>query len=257
MKNKYFYKLKVSFNGAKYLGWQIQKDFHPTVQGTFNKACESLFKTTEIKTIGSGRTDTGVHSLGHIVKLEAPLEIPYEGVLRGLNSVLPSDIRVLEVSACDEGFLPTNHAKRKTYKYLFTNNKATNPFHADLIANISFDLNFDVMEQACEIFVGEHDFSDFQCTGSEVATTVREIYSCKLYQHKTNLHGIIEDHWVFEVTGSGFLKQMVRLMMGTLWNIGKGNTTISELQKSLQSPQGKRLGAVAPACGLYKVSVEY
>lgn len=257
MKNKFFYKLKLSFNGSSYLGWQIQKDFHPTVQGVLNKACCELFKSTEIKTIGSGRTDTGVHSLGHIVKLEAPLDIAYDGLLKGLNSLLPDDIRVLEVSDCDENFLPTNHAKQKTYKYLFTNLQIKNPFHKDFVGNISFELDFEKMRKACELFIGEHDFKDFQCTGSDVSTTRREIYNCKLYPQQVTMHGIMTDHWVVEITGNGFLKQMVRLIVGTLWNVGRGKTSFDEINASLHTPQGKRLGAVAPACGLYKVSVEY
>lgn len=257
MKNKFFYKLKISFKGSRYLGWQIQKDFHPTVQGTLNKACIQIFKTKNIKTIGSGRTDTGVHSLGHIVKLCAPIKIENSGLLKGLNSILPADIRVLEVRECEESFMPTNHAKNKTYKYLFTTEKIQNPFHVDTIANCRFDLDFEKMKKACELFIGEHDFKDFECTGSDTTSTVRTIYDCRLFYQKVDMHGIVKGHWVIEVCGSGFLKQMVRLMVGTLWNIGRGKTTLDELKKSLKQPLGKRLGAVAPAGGLYKISVEY
>ena len=257
MKNKYFYKLKVSFKGTRYLGWQIQKDFHPTVQGTLNKACSEIFKSEEIKTIGSGRTDTGVHSLGHIIKLSAPLKIDYTGLLKGLNSILPDDIRVIDVSECYESFLPTNHAKNKTYKYLFTTEQIQSPFHVDAIANCRFELDIEKMKKACELFIGEHDFKDFECTGSDVSSSSRIIYNCKLSWQEIDMHGIMSGHWVFEVTGNGFLKQMVRLMVGTLWNIGRGKTTLEELEKSLKQPLGKRLGAVAPACGLYKISVEY
>lgn len=257
MKNKFFYKLKLSFKGTRFLGWQIQKDFQPTVQGTLNKCCSEIFKSENIKTVGSGRTDSGVHSLGHIVKLEAPIKIDNRGLLKGLNSILPGDIRVLEVTDCDKSFLPTNHAKNKTYKYLFTTDKIRNPFHVDTIANNRFDLDFEKMKQACKIFEGEHDFKDFECTGSNVSSTIRTIYSCKIFFHKSNMHSIVSDHWVIEVCGNGFLKQMVRLIVGTLWNIGRGKTTLEELKRSLKSPTGKRLGAVAPACGLYKISVEY
>lgn len=257
MKNKYFYKLKVSFKGTRYLGWQIQKDFHPTVQGTLNNACSEIFKSKEIKTIGSGRTDSGVHSLGHIVKLEAPFEIDHMGLLKGLNSILPDDIRVLEIDRCKENFLPTNHAKNKTYKYLFTNDQIHNPFQVDSIANFRFELEVDAMKKACELFVGEHDFKDFECTGSDVSSTTRTIYKCDLYYQNVDMHGVMNGHWVVEINGNGFLKQMVRLIVGTIWNVGRGKTTLLEIENSLKTPSGKRLGAVAPACGLYKVSVEY
>lgn len=257
MENSSYYKILISFKGTRYLGWQIQKDFEPTVQGEFNKACCKVFKSNEIHTIGSGRTDTGVHSLGHIVKLEAPFFIEYENLKKALNTNLPDDIRVLNVEKSDSEFLPTNHAKQKTYKYLFTNKKDLNPFTSDLVANCPFELDFELMKKACILFIGKHDFKDFQCTGSDVSSTVREIFSCSLSYHETNFHGIVSGHWVLEVTGNGFLKQMVRLIVGCLWNIGRGKTTLDSLEESLDRPLGKRLGAVAPACGLYKISVEY
>jgi tRNA pseudouridine38-40 synthase len=257
MENNNFYKVFISFKGTRFLGWQIQKDFSPTVQGEFNKACSLVFKSQNVHTIGSGRTDTGVHSLGHVVKLEAPFFIECESLKKALNTNLPSDIRVHRVEVCDEGFLPTNHAKQKTYKYLFTNLSEVNPFAGDFIANCPYELDFELMQKACVLFIGKHNFKDFQCTGSDVSSTIREIFSCSLYQQKTSFHGIIGDHWVVEITGNGFLKQMVRLIVGSLWNVGRGKTSLDQIEQSLGMPTQKRLGPVAPACGLYKVSVDY
>ena len=252
-----YYNLEIEFKGTRFLGWQIQKDFSPTVQGELNKACATIFKNDEIKTMGSGRTDSGVHSLGHIVKLTAPFEIAFEALKRGLNSILPKDIRVLGVTESSKDFRPTNDALKKEYIYLFTNNNIESAHQPDFIANNRFHLDFDKMKQACELFIGLHDFVDFRCTGTDVSTTVREIYECDLVEHEMDFHGILPNHFVFRVVGNGFLKQMVRLMMGAVWNVGRGKTTLEELKSSLESPGGKRLGATAPANGLYKTKVWY
>ncbi len=252
-----YYKLKIEFNGTRYLGWQLQKKFSPTVQGELNKACQEIFKSSEIHTIGSGRTDTGVHSLGHIVKLKAPFEINFEALKKGLNSKLPDDIKVLEVDEVLESFRPTNDAIKKEYKYLFTTNKEQSAFQDNIIVNTRFDLDIDEMRRACKVFIGTHDFSDFECTGSDTKSKVREIFECDLLFHKSNFHGIFPDHYVLRVVGSGFLKQMVRLMVGTLWSIGRGKSSIEDLEKSLKNPTGKKLGATAPPSGLYKTKVWY
>ena len=252
-----FYKVFLEFKGSRFLGWQIQKDFSPTVQGEFNKACSEIFKSNEIHTIGSGRTDTGVHSISHVVKLKAPFEIPNGALLKALNSKLNRDIRVNKIESCSEDFLPTNNALKKEYKYLFTNNDNLSAFQSDFIENCRFDLDIEKMKKACEIFIGEHDFKDFQCTGTNVSSTTREIFECELYFHELDFHGVLPGHFVFRVVGSGFLKQMVRQMVGTLWSIGRGKTTLNELEQSLQKPSGKRLGITAPPSGLYKTKVWY
>ena len=252
-----YYNLKVEFKGTSFLGWQVQKDFSPTVQGEINKACAQIFKCDDIQTIGSGRTDSGVHSLGHIVKLTAPFKLEFEALKRGLNSILPKEIRILNVEGSFKEFRPTNDALKKEYIYLFTNNGLENAFQPDFIVNNRFQLDFDKMKEACELFVGTHDFIDFRCTGTDVSTTIREVYECDLVEHEMNFHGILPNHFVFRVVGNGFLKQMVRLMVGTVWSIGRGKTSLEELKLSLKSPTGKRLGATAPANGLYKTKVWY
>ena len=129
-----FYKIYLSFKGSRYLGWQAQKDFTPTVQGELNSVLATIFKTHQIHSTGSGRTDTGVHSLGHVVKVSAPFSIDHEALFKAFNSLLPNDIRVQKVESCEPNFLPTNHAIKKTYKYLFTNNEIGSPFQNDMIA---------------------------------------------------------------------------------------------------------------------------
>ena len=222
-----------------------------------NRVLEKISKG-EVHTIGAGRTDTGVHALAQMVKVSMPLQIETDALLKALNSLLPLDIRVLECSLSREDFLPTTHALSKTYFYLFTNLQELNAFQNKYMANISFELDFEKMKKACKLFVGEHDFKDFQVTGSEVKTTVREIFHCELSgPHHDNLCGIFPSYYKLEISGNGFLKQMVRLIVGCLWDIGRNKVSLEELEKALKTPTGKRLGKVAPAEGLYKSQVVY
>lgn len=256
MVNTNYYQLKISYDGHSYYGWQIQPNVK-TVQGELNRALEEITKSS-VKTIGAGRTDTGVHALGQIVKIECDLEISPEALIKALNSLLPKDIRVLECSLSTKDFLPTSHAKQKTYHYLFSNQKEVNPFALNYLSNISYELDFDLVREACKLFVGTHDFSDFKCTGSEVSSNIREIYKCEITgPHLDTLNGIFPPYYKLEICGNGFLKQMVRLIVGALWNVGRKKTSLQEIELALKTPQDKRLGIVADACGLYKSEVDY
>jgi len=257
MKKEFYYKLAIQFKGTKYLGWQIQKDFGPTVQGELNRCIIQIFKSNDIHTIGSGRTDTGVHSLSHIVKLRAPFHIEFEGLRRGLNAILPKDIRVLSIYDCDPDFLPTNDAESKEYRYLFSVGQNPSAFQIDCISNTRFEVDEELMKKACASFMGKHDFSDFQCVGTDVSSSVREIFECELIKQELDFHGILPSHYVFRVVGNGFLKQMVRLMVGCIWDIGRGKTSLDDLEASMVKPLGRRLGPVAPPEGLYKFDVQY
>src|SRR5690606_27435781 len=224
-------------------------------QGELNSALEKIAKG-EVRTIGAGRTDTGVHALSQMAKVSMELEIDPLALTRGLNSLLPLDIRVLGCEISKEDFLPTTHARSKSYFYLFSNEQETNAFQKRLMANVSFELDFEMMRKACELFVGKHDFKDFQVVGSEVKTTIREIYRCELTgPHQDRLSGIFPTYYRLDVTGNGFLKQMIRLIVGCLWDIGRGRTAHEEHSQALKTATGKRLGKVAPPHGLYKSEV--
>lgn len=253
-----FYKILLAFKGSRYLGWQKQKDFSPTVQDELERILANVFKTDGIKTVGSGRTDTGVHSLGHVVKVKAPFAIAPESLVKALNSSLPPDIRALEAAFCDKEFRPTNDALRKEYRYLFTNNKAVSPFQIGLLANYPFELDFDAMKAACEVFVGTHDFKDFSCKGSDPSSTVRTVFECELTTDiSPQMQGVLPEYHCLRIVGSGFLKQMVRLVMGSLWHVGRGKIDSKEIKMALESGSEKRLGEVAPPEGLYKYRTWY
>lgn len=253
----FYYNLKIQFCGTNYQGWQVQPNV-PTVQGELNRSIATVFKSNEIQSIGSGRTDAGVHALDYLVKIKVPFSIVPMSLVNALNSNLPGDIRVIKAGLSSEVFLPTNHAISKEYLYRFSNLRSANAFQERFIPNVSYELNIDAMKKACKLFEGIHDFSDFQCSGSDVKTSVREIFSCDLsYREEVSLGGIYPAHYSFRVVGNGFLKQMVRLMVGTLWSVGRGKLELRELEDAMQKPKGKKLGVVVPASGLVKSKVTY
>lgn len=256
----YFYKIILSYRGTSYFGWQIQNESQATIQGELHKALSIITKSTEISSVGSGRTDAGVHALNQVCRLEIPLEISPDALVRALNANLPKDIRVKEAHVCDKNFHPIFSAEEKEYIYLFTNHKSETAFQKDMMTNLSWDLDFPKMQKACQIFVGEHDFQNFYCLGTDINSTVRTIFSCDLKPVKSTqvLQEIYGDYWQFSIRGSGFLKQMVRLIIGGIWELGKGNITEEQLRKQLLGPKTQtKIGPVAPPQGLYLSQVFY
>ncbi len=254
------YKIIVQYKGTAYSGFQVQSN-DKTIQGEINKALEILSKTKDIKSIGSGRTDAGVHALAQVVKIEIPVFIPAESLHRALNSQLPDDIRVIHAEICTLDFHPIYKAKSKEYNYAFSTSEKISPFASELVTHYPYDLNIDRMREGCALFCGEHDFKNFQCTGTEIESTVRRIISCDVvkYQASGFLNHLLPEYFVLEVVGTGFLKQMVRLMMGALWSLGTDKITIVDLQNSLKTGNilERRLGPTAPPQGLYLKEVHY
>ncbi len=252
------YKLIIQYKGNRYSGWQIQLGTSEiTIQGELNRALSVVAKSDEIKSMGAGRTDAGVHALGQVAKVSIPLIIPPESLVKALNVNLPDDIRIIHAEISDEGFHPTVHAKSKEYHYRFTTGRTISAFQNDLIENHPFELDLSKMRQACKILVGEHDFTNFYCEGTDVSSHVRTIFSCDIVEIPQGKFGMLPAHYAFEISGNGFLKQMVRLLMGALWNIGRGKISIEEFRSALGPTKVQRLGPVAPPSGLYMVRVNY
>ena len=252
------YKLLIQYKGTRYSGWQIQLGTTElTVQGELNRALSTVSKSEKVKTLGSGRTDAGVHALGQVVKASISLEIAPENLVKALNVNLPDDIRVIHAEVSDEEFMPTIHAKSKEYHYRFTAKRMFTAFQNDLIVNYPFELDLEKMREACRILVGEHDFANFFCEGTEVSSTVRKIFSCDIIEIQQGEWEMLPPHFVFRISGNGFLKQMVRLLMGAVWNVGRGKISLEEFRSALGPTKVQRLGPVAPPEGLYMVRVNY
>ncbi len=252
------YKLTLQYKGTTYSGWQVQLGTNEvTVQGELNRALSVISKSDEVKSMGAGRTDAGVHALGQVAKVTMPLNIPTENLVKAMNVNLPEDIRVIHAEISDDFFHPTIHAKSKEYHYRFTSQRMFTAFQNDLIANYPFELDLGKMREACKILVGEHDFTNFYCEGTDVSSHVRTIFSCDLVEIPQGEWQMLPSHYIFRINGNGFLKQMVRLLMGAIWNVGRGKISLEEFRSALGPTKVQRLGPVAPPNGLYMVCVNY
>jgi tRNA pseudouridine38-40 synthase len=252
------YRLTIQYKGTQYLGWQVQPEgAGKTVQGELNRALAEVSKSTKLQTMGSGRTDAGVHALGQIVKASIELAIDPLKLIPALNVKLPDDIRVVEASVSAPDFMPTVHAKSKEYHYRFTCQRMFTAFQNELIVNYPFELHLEKMREACQLLIGEHDFTNFYCEGTEVSSNIRTIFECEILKIEQAGWGMLPEHFVFRIVGNGFLKQMVRLLMGAIWNVGRGKISLQDLQAALSAHKCPRLGPVAPPHGLYMVRVNY
>lgn len=241
-------KLVLSYNGANYCGWQIQPN-GVSVQGVVTDA---IFKLTgkKVTLIGSGRTDAGVHALGQIAnfKIEG-CSVPPEKFYKALNTLLPSDIRACESELADNDFNARKSAKNKTYRYSFYYSETENPLINGIALALQKKPNFSLMRKCAEILKGKHDFKCFNASGSGAKTTVREIYEIDF---------IKKDFGFFvEVTGNGFLYNMVRTLAGTLLEVGYGIKTEEDVKNMLVSGNRSLCGKTLPAKGLTLLRAEY
>ncbi len=252
------YKITIQYKGTHYSGFQVQPRLQ-TIQGEINSVLKILSKSEEVKSVGSGRTDAGVHALAQVMRVEIPENIPASGLVRGMNSLLPKDIRVIDALIVTKEFHPIYSAKTKEYNYVFTNEAVISPFAEELMTHFPYDLDFEMMNKGCKIFCGEHDFINYQCVGTEIESTVRKIISCEIVRFESSGHwgNLAGQYYVLKIVGNGFLKQMVRLMVGALVSLGKGKITLEDMEKSLQTPLKNRLGPTAPPQGLYLKEVHY
>jgi tRNA pseudouridine38-40 synthase len=191
-----------------------------------------------------------------VARLSIPFFIEDESLLKAMNSNLPDDIRVLRIESCEDSFNPLRDAKKKEYRYKFTNDRIPNPLTNDYIVNYSFEVDFETMDKACKLFIGHKNFNQFFTQGSVVKTTQRSIYECEILR-VSGVDQLYPDHYCLRVVGSGFLKQMVRLIMGTIWNVGRGKVSLQDLEISLAGEGKDKLAAVAPAAGLFLYKVDY
>ncbi|MDD4145740.1 MAG: tRNA pseudouridine(38-40) synthase TruA [Clostridia bacterium] len=242
-------KLVLAYDGTKYHGFQIQKGTGlPTIQGTLQKALRLLTKE-EIIVAGSGRTDAGVHARGQVVNFRTKANLPIERVPLALNVLLPPDIVVLEAEEVPLDFHASFNALRKTYCYTFYNNRIGDPFWRYYAYHVYVPLQITEMQKACALFLGEHDFKGF-CSRDTVKKDLRRtIYACEIEKTEKIVR--------FTTTGDGFLYNMVRIMAGTLLEIGKGKRQAEDVASLLQSGRRKLAGATLPPQGLCLLSVEY
>ena len=239
--------LTISYDGTNYSGWQKQKNA-VTVQGEFDKACSTLFKT-DIESIGASRTDAGVHALGQRAVIDVDTSIPAEKIPLALNPLLPDDIVVTHAEEVGADFNPRFKALKKTYEYSIYNAPFRNPIYRNYSEYVRCELDLDSMRTACEAFVGEHDFRAFCASGNSSKTTVRTIYSLDVEKDG--------DFIKIRVTGNGFLYNMVRIIAGTLIYVGEGRIAPDNLPEIIASGDRRKAGKTAGPSGLVLVKIMY
>ncbi|WP_320173474.1 tRNA pseudouridine(38-40) synthase TruA [Maridesulfovibrio sp.] len=242
-------KLIIAYDGTNFCGWQLQPELR-TVQGELEKAITRITGTS-VRVHGSGRTDSGVHAYGQVVHFDVDdtrVTVPWQ---RALNSLLPDDVTVLDAEFVTPDFHSRFNALRKTYTYtLWLENNFFLPWRRHYVWKCG-PLDLKAVDRSMQFFLGEHDFAAFQNTGTPVSSTVRTIFDFKRYP------GQSEHEMVLEVCGSGFLKQMVRNMVGCLVEVGRGKAEPETVRLLLQMKDRTAAPATAPAQGLCMAGVYY
>lgn len=241
-------KLLIEYDGTNYLGWQVQPK-GLTIQGVLEEKI-GLLTGESVQLFGSGRTDSGVHALGQVAHFKTESRMNILSMQKALNSLVPPDIVIQKVEEVEDGFHARKHSKSKVYEYRILNRNLRSAFHRGYVWYIPQKLNFVEMQKAARSLVGEHDFSAFRTVGSPTRTTVRRVIRA---EWKRGRDGLIR----FEIEANGFLKQMVRSIIGTLVEVGKGKMKAADLRKILNSKDRKEAGPTAPARGLFLKEVKY
>ncbi len=241
-------KLTIEYDGTNYHGWQVQKNAL-TVQECVEKALAKLLGT-ETGVVGCSRTDVGVHAYGQVAHFFTNSTIPGEKFSYAINNLLPDDIVIQKSEEVPGDFHARYSSKGKKYRYLICNSAHQSAIMRNRACHVRPELDFEQMRKAAEHFVGEHDFAAFQATGGQVRSTVREIYSMNVSRKEDNLIEI-------EVTGNGFLYNMVRIIAGTLIYVGMGKLKQKEIPDIIKSLDRTKAGKTAPAQGLYLMEIYY
>lgn len=239
-------KITIQYNGKNYCGWQKQNN-SPGIQGTIEKAIFDITRE-EVKITGSGRTDAGVHALGQVANFKTNSQIPVDRIPNALNAKLPKDISIVKAEEVDEDFHSRYSAKKKTYRYQIYNSLYRSPIYADISYPVKYDLDIDKMKKEAKSLIGTYDFKGFMSSGSSVIDTVRTIYNIEVSKS--------EDLIIIEIEGNGFLYNMVRIIAGTLVDIGRGRIT-EKMSTIIESKSRSMAGHTAPAHGLFLKKVDY
>lgn len=239
----------IEYDGTNYHGFQIQvKQKVPTIQGTLESCLMRVLKEP-IKVTGAGRTDAGVHAAGQVINFFTDTKIPLERLPLALNSQLPEDIVIKSAEEVPLGFHAQYAAQGKYYIYRIYNKRIPSVFHRRFSYFIPYSLDFDLIKEGCRLFRGTHNFRGFSSSKTTVKSFERTIYSFELVQNG--------DLWEFHIQGNGFLYNMVRIIVGTLLELGKGKRDLASIRQILQAEDRALAGQTAPSQGLCLKKVFY
>ena len=239
--------LTVEYDGTDYCGWQRQIN-GPSVQQELEEALSRL-TGENISVTGSSRTDAGVHAMGLRAHFDSATRIPAEKIAFALNTMLPPDIRIRESGAAPEGFHARYSARGKVYRYSFFNSRHDCAIGRQYAAHVPLEMDVSLMDEEAQSLVGTHDFAAFAASGSVVKSTVRTIYRVQVKRNG--------DHVTLFVLGDGFLYNMVRIIAGTLMEVGTGKREPGAIRAAIETGDRLALGQTAPAKGLTLMRVLY
>jgi tRNA pseudouridine38-40 synthase len=242
------FKLTLSYDGTRFVGWQRQAQGE-SIQGLLEAAL-ALIEGAPVSVYGAGRTDAGVHALGQVASVQLTSDHDAPTLGRALNAHLPPEVRVLGIEETHAEFHARFSARLKTYRYLIRNAAIVSPFEHSYVWHIPEPLDMATMHHAAGLLVGTHDFAAFQSTGSNASSTLRTISRSELKEWS---EGLI----AYEIAGDGFLRHMVRAIVGTLVEIGRGWRSSSNVTELLDCGTRAKAGPTAPPHGLFLVRVDY
>ena len=241
-------KLTIEYDGKDFNGWQKQPN-KLNIQGEIERAIKQI-TGEEVDLTASGRTDAGVHALGQVANFKTNSNIPIEKIPIALNSNLKKSIVIKSAEEVEERFHSRLNCKRKTYRYIINNSKYGTAIYRNLETHIPMKLDIQKMQEAVKYFEGEHDFKAFKASGTSSKSSVRTIY-------KTEVIDAGNERIYIELTGNGFLYNMVRIIAGTLVEVGLGKIEPNEIKTIIESKKRENAGKTLPPQGLYLVNVEY
>lgn len=240
-------KLIIEYDGKKFGGWQKQ----PTklnIQGEIEQAIKEI-TGEEIELNASGRTDSGVHSLGQVANFKTNSSIEIERMAIAINSKLKKSILIKSAEEVEDNFHARYSCKGKKYRYVINNSKVGTAIYRELEFHIPQKLNVKKMKEAIKYFEGEHDFKGFKASGTSSKSSIRTIYKAEVKQDGERI--------IIELTGNGFMYNMVRIIAGTIVEVGLGKISPDEIQRIIESKDRNKAGKTLPAHGLYLVEVYY
>lgn len=260
------YAIHIAYDGTDYCGWQMQKgkgvheNLKPSIQGTIADAIQKMCGF-EVSVVGSGRTDAGVHASGQVAHFFLHTErYTDETLLKGFNSLLPGSIQIRRLGVVPEDFHAQRSAIKKQYSFYFQQGPSRVPQLQLYTYWSRRPLSGEHMQAALDYLLGEHDFLPFRASGAKVTTTVRTLYEAEVTREAIPLPGLFDQQqflWRVRLVGSGFLKQMVRGIAGTLNQIGTGRRPPEDMQEILETKDRQKVGPTAPARGLWLDRVWY
>jgi len=240
-------KITISYDGTGYKGWQVQSN-GKTIQGELERAAAGIFGK-KVRIHGASRTDSGVHARGQVAHFKTSIKIPSAKMPKAFNSLLPGDIAVLKAEYVDDDFHSRFDAKSKNYRYFILNSRKRDPLNRTYVRRLPYKLNVPLMKEEIRALLGRHDFKAFQARDKKERSSIRNIMRLTIGKRGSLI--------VIDIEADGFLYNMVRNIVGTLIDIGRGHLPPGSMKKILANRDRSQAGPTAPASGLFLMKVNY